>query len=122
MSTGKKRLLAYLFLGLSLIISIKLIKDIIKLWNSDDRLLMAGKELEISKQELENLKLKLNETETDEWWEKQVRNTLKMAREGEEVVIVPEGLIASSSTLRIETEEKVKEKPSYQKWWKLFVY
>lgn len=122
MSTGKKRLLAYLFLGLSLIISIKLIKDIIKLWNSDDRLLMAGKELEISKQELENLKLKLNETETDEWWEKQVRNTLKMAREGEEVVIVPEGLIASSSTLRIETEEKVKEKPSYQKWWELFVY
>ena len=122
MSTGKKRLLVYIFLTVSLLISIKLIKDIVKLWKNDDRLLVARKELDLSKQELESLKAKLNKIETNEWWEDQVRNTLKMAREGEELVIVPDDLVSSSFTSKIEIKENIKEKPNYQKWWELFVY
>lgn len=123
MSTGKKRLLAYIIMAISLLISVKLVKNIIKLWKSDDRLVVAEKELEASKKESEDLHLKLDEIETGEWWEKQVRNTLKMARENEEVVIVPEGLVASASFSQTETEKNDSDEvPNYLKWWRLFVY
>ncbi|MBU1085500.1 MAG: hypothetical protein ABIJ43_01350 [Candidatus Beckwithbacteria bacterium] len=123
MSTGKKRLLAYVIMVISLVISVKLVKDIIRLWNSDDRLVAAENELMASKKEAEDLSLKLDEIKTGEWWEKQVRNTLKMAKENEEIVIVPESLVASSSFREIKVEESNNnEKSNYQKWWKLFVY
>ena len=86
------------------------------------RITTKTKELDLSKQELESLKAKLNKIETNEWWEDQVRNTLKMAREGEELVIVPDDLVSSSFTSKIEIKENIKEKPNYQKWWELFVY
>jgi len=123
MSTGRKRLLAYVIMVMSLMISIKLVKDIVKLWKSDDRLAIAEQELEVSKEESAELRLRLEEIETGEWWEKQVRNTLKMARENEKVVIVPDSLMASSSFERVESKEEEGDGVSnYQKWWKLFVY
>lgn len=123
MSTGKKRLLAYVIMVVSLITSVKLVKDIVRLWKSDDRLVEAEKELNLAKRESEELKLKINEIETGEWWEKQVRNTLKMARENEEIVIVPDNLVSEPSFRKVEVNESDNgEELAYKKWWKLFVY
>ena len=123
MSTGKKRLLAYVIMVVSLITSVKLVKDIVRLWKSDDRLVEAEKELNLAKKESEGLKLKINEIETGEWWEKQVRNTLKMARENEEIVIVPDNLVSEPSFRKVEVNESDNgEELAYKKWWKLFVY
>lgn len=92
MSTGKKRLFVYLAMILSLFISLKLIKDIIRLKSTDNRLLEAETELQAAKQEQEELNRKLAEVNDRSWWEKQVRNVLKMTRSEEVIVIVPEAV------------------------------
>ena len=90
MSTGKKRIFVYLVMILSLMISVKLIKDMVKLKAADKRLTEAEQGLEQAKMEQEQLKQKLAESGQGDWWEKQVRNVLNMARPGEVVVVVPE--------------------------------
>ena len=123
MSTGKKRLLAYVIMLISLLISVKLIKDIIRLWHADERLIEAKEELLAAKQEQLGLEQELKEVEKGEWWEKQVRNTLKMARSKEEVVVVPEAPIVDG---RFEVEGtgqiEVEELSPMEKWWQVFVY
>ena len=122
MSTGKKRLLAYLVMILSLIISIKLVKDIIKLRSADKRLIDAETELLSAKQEQEELKKQLAEVENRSWWEKQVRNVLKMAKPGEVVVMVPEEVVKES--VQAEEAAKAAEDENYsnfQKWRRVLV-
>lgn len=122
MSTGKKRLLAYLVMILGLIVSIKLVKDIIKLRSADKRLVDAGTELLSAKQEQEELKKQLAEVEERSWWEKQVRNVLKMAKVEEVVVVVPEEVVKQAA--QVEEVVKVAEDENYsnfQKWWRVLV-
>jgi len=123
MSTGKKRLLAYVIMLISLLISVKLVKDIFRLWHADERLIEAKEELLAAKQEQLELEQELKEMEKGEWWEKQVRNTLKMARSKEEVVVVPEAPIVDG---RFEVEGvgqiEVEELSPTEKWWRVFVY
>lgn len=123
MSIIKKRILAYLAMGISLVISIKLVKDIYKLWHVDERIIEAETELRAAKQEQEVLREKIKKTSSSEWWEEQVRNTLKMAKPNEEVVIVPEEITKKrreiSSSIENEGEENFS---NWQKWRRLFVY
>jgi len=122
MSTGKKRLLAYLVMILSLVISIKLVKDIIKLKSADKRLIDAGVELLVVQQEQEELKKQLAEAEGRSWWEKQVRNVLKMAKPGEVVVMVPEEVVKEA--VQVEEAVKAAEDENYsnfQKWRRVLV-
>jgi len=124
MSTGKKRLLVYLVMILSLIISIKLVKDIIKLKSADKRLVDAGTELLSAKQEQDELKKQLAEVEDRSWWEKQVRNVLKMAKMGEVVVVVPEEVV--KQVAQVEEVAKVakveqEETSNLVKWWQVLV-
>lgn len=122
MSTGKKRLLAYLVMGLSLVVSVKLVKDIIKLRSADKRLIDAETELLSTKQEQEEVKKQLAEVEDSSWREKQVRNVLKMAKTGEVVVVVPEEVVKQAA--QAEEVAKVAEDEDLsnpQKWWRVLV-
>ena len=123
MSTGKKRLLAYVIMLISLLVSVKLVKDIVRLWHADERLIEAEEELLAVKQEQLELEEELKEMEEGEWWEKQVRNTLKMARPKEEVVVVPEAPIVDEGFEGGETSQiEAGELSPAEKWWQVFVY
>ncbi|MCX6816392.1 MAG: septum formation initiator family protein [Candidatus Beckwithbacteria bacterium] len=118
MSTGKKRIFVYLIMILSVTISVKLIKDIIKLKAADKRIIEAEQGLTKAKNEQEQLKQKLAESTQGDWWEKQVRNVLNMARPGEEVVVVPEEVgKVTEVTKVIKVEEEL---TNWQKWWQVF--
>ena len=121
MSTGKKRLLAYIMMILSGIVSVKLIKDIIRLSRVDDRLIEAEIELEIGEKEQEELKDKLEASETNELWEKRVRDSLKMARSNEVVVVIPEEIGGNGREKKSGEIEK-EDLSNVGKWLKLFVY
>jgi len=121
MSTGKKRLLAYLVMILSLIISIKLVKDIIKLRSADKRLIDTETELLSAKQEQEELRKRLAEVENRSWWEKQVRNVLRMAKVGEVVVVVPEGVVKEKETPNFTETKQDESLSNLQKWWQVLV-
>jgi len=122
MSTGKKRLLAYIMMILSLIISVKLLKDIVKLSQVDNRLIEAEADLEIEKQQQGELINKLKKSETNELWEKRVRDTLKMARNNEVVVVIPEEINKSDDKEEKFEGTKEEERSIIEKWVKIFVY
>ena len=121
MSTSKKRLLAYVVLALSILMSVKLIKDIVKLRSADTRLIEAEIELNMAQQEQIGLKQKLVEIEDRSWWEKQVRNVLKMAKPDEVIVVVPDEVKNSQvSQIGIQSETEI-ELPNWQQWWQVMV-
>jgi cell division protein FtsB len=119
----KKRLLTYIIMVLSLLMTIKLAKDIYWLWHTEDRLTKANKELAEAKKEQQGLKQALEEVESSQWWEKQIRDKLMMARPEETVVIVPEAIASRAAERQTGEEGTGKEadlKP-WQKWWQLFM-
>ena len=120
MSTARKRLFVYLIMGLSLLITIRFIKDIIKLKASDQRLEAARQEQYQVKGEQAELVRKLQEISQSGWWEKQVRDVFGMAKPDEVVVIVPEEVLKAEKTA--EAVKVVKEEESnLAKWWQVFV-
>lgn len=123
MSTGKKRFVAYLVMMVSLLISVKLVKDIIKLRSADKRLIDAETELLLAKQEQAELKKRLLEFEDKSWWEKRVRNVLKMAKPGEVVVVVPDEVISQNSPKDISdaNQTDTDELSNWQKWRRIFI-
>lgn len=123
MSTGKKRLLAYVIMVISVLLSVKLVKDIIKLWHVDDRLIEAEEELLLAKREQEELKRQLKKVEGDEWWESQVRDTLKMARKDERIVVVPEEMLSFEAAEEKRVVKVIEDgTTNAEKWWQVFVY
>jgi len=102
------------------LVSIKLVKDIIKLTHTDERIIEAEKELLVVKEEQIKLNQEMSRIQEGDWWESQVRNTLKMARNNEEVVIVPEEVLKSASkVVRPEIEEE-REMSNVEKWKQVF--
>ena len=120
MSTGKKRVFAYLIMIISLMVSVKLVKDIVRLWNADDRIEKAETELVMVKQKQEELKKELVEVEGSEWWEKQVRDVLKMAKPNEQVIIVPDKILKENETTNEVIEDIEDEKSNLNKWGEVF--
>ncbi|MFH0943292.1 MAG: septum formation initiator family protein [Candidatus Beckwithbacteria bacterium] len=121
MSTSKKRLLAYTVLVLSILMSIKLVKDIVKLKSADTRLTEAETEFQAAQQEQAELKQQLIEIEDKSWWEKQVRNILKMAKPEEIIVVVPDEVKNSRESPTEAQSEAVTELPNWQQWWQVVV-
>lgn len=123
MSTVKKRLLVYIMMFGSLIVSVKLSKDIFQLWHADDKIVKAEAELKMAKDEQEELKLALEKAGGDFWREAQVRNTLKMAKPNEVVVVIPEEVTKKRRDEPAYTKvSEGEELSNWQKWLKLLMY
>lgn len=67
------------------------------------------------KQENENLKRELEYKQSERFVEGEIRNKLGLAKEGEEIVVVP----GKESDLQVETSN-AKTVPNWKKWKKLF--
>ena len=117
----KKRLFSYMIMIVSVIVSVKLVKDIYRVWHVDDRIVEAERELGAAKQEREEIEKRLKETESGFQKEKQIRDTLKMAKENEVVIVVPEEVVKA----RLETKEMVdvlaEDLKIWEKWWRVFM-
>ena len=70
--------------------------------------------------ENEKLKVQLQNTETNEFIEKQLRNKLGLIREGEIMIVLPEPDIVRKLSPQIPKEIDAKPKPNWQKWLELF--
>ena len=92
MSITRKRLLVYLVMVISLLMVINLIKDIIRLEKSDQRLATAEQKRQLARQEQAETKRQLAKATDGFWLESQIRNVLKMAKPEEVIVVVPEAV------------------------------
>ncbi len=120
----KKRFLVYIIMVLSVVVSVKLVRDIYRLWHAEDRMLEADKELLEAKEGQLELKQQLGEVGDGQWWERQVRDKLMMARPNEEVVVIPEEVLKTAERMEMEEEREGqrKEEEPFEKWWQVFVY
>ena len=74
------------------------------------------KKLDTLKAENENLKNELNYTKSERFVEGEIRDKLGLAKDGEEVFVVPE----DEKTIGLEAVKK-KELPNWKKWRKLLL-
>jgi hypothetical protein len=119
MSIRKKRALAYITIILSSAAALNLTKDIIRLNQTDRRLVTARTELETALEEKERLLTQLRMVDNDFWRESQTRNVLKMARPEEVIVVVPEN-IARPAKIEAVTTAKNTAVNNLAKWRQVF--
>ena len=101
---------------------------LISLVRNINRINKAGKRIEeksFKVQDLaednEKLKRQLEEIESTEYIEKQIRNNLGMAREGEIVIVLPEDDVLRVYAPEEFVEEDVVPVPNWVKWKNLFI-
>ena len=83
---------------------------------------IADKEADVRKleEENQNLEKKVEEVTSDDYIEKQIRDKLGLAKEGEIVLVLPEPEVLKKFAPKIEEEEEILPDPNWKKWIKLF--
>lgn len=109
------------FLLLAVLLTISLVRNIIKSQAADNKIEEAKTKLEALKKENQELANKLESVNSDEYIEKQARDKLGLVKEGEMVIVLPDeeeikGLIPESNS-----EEDYLPDPNWKRWLKLFL-
>ena len=110
----------YILLILIVIIAVSLAKNILGINQGDQRINEVEERAVELKKEKEVLEKKLVEMESDDYIEKQLRDKLGMAKEGEIVIVLPDPQIVRKFAPKVEQEEEILPDPIWKKWAKLF--
>lgn len=92
-----------------------LIHSIYNIWNKQDLLTQAQKELIREQEKNRKLKAELSYVQTQKFIEEEARNKLFLVKPGEQEVLLPSSSSSNQSQKRREAEI-----PNWQKWLKLF--
>lgn len=87
--------------------------SIYDIWQKKDYITQAQKELNIQKQENQRLKSALSYSQSQEFIEKQAREKLFMVKNGEQAILIEQGLEKADVS-------KKEVDPNWRKWWRLF--
>ena len=108
--------IAYVFVVIVLILMINsLVHSILDLWQKQDLLTSAQKELDIQKQKNQKLKAQYEYVQTSQFIEEQAHNKLFLVKEGEQGVLIAQKLINQT-----QAKKGVGERSNWQKWLDLF--
>ena len=103
-----------------LVLASSLVKSIKRIRMGDG--VIEKTRIKIEKAEIENQKLaeQLKVTQSEEFMEKQLRDKLGLAKEGEIILVLPEADIVRKLSPQIPEEVEAKPKTNFQKWMDLF--
>lgn len=104
-----------LLLGLYLIVSFS--RNIFSLIKKGEEVRKENLKVEKLREENEELKKQLEDASSPEFIERQAREKLGLAKEGEQIVVLPGNVEA---LVLPKEEEKPEELPNFKKWYKLF--
>lgn len=110
----------YFVVLILLLLTISLVRNILRVSQAGDREKIVGSRVENLKEENEKLKKELEKIESEAYVEFQARDKLGLAKEGEIVVVLPDDEILRKIAPQIEDEEEVLPDPTWKKWLKLF--
>jgi cell division protein FtsB len=113
--------LSYILIILLLFVAMSVVRSFMKVGSVDERLAQGRNKVEDLKSEHKELEMKLEEIESMEYVEKQLRDSLGLAHKGEIVVILPEAEVLRKLAPKVEVEEDVLPQPNWQKWIRLFL-
>jgi cell division protein FtsB len=112
--------LHYLLIFISLLFVAPLVRNIVRVRQAGEKIGEAEKKVEKLRQENEELKDRLEVVKKDVFVEKQARDKLGLAKEGEIIVVLPEEEILRKLAPRHEEEEETLPDPNWKKWAQLF--
>jgi len=117
-----QKLPRYLIIIVGLLVSLALSRNIIKISSSSKRIASSQNKLEETRNENERLKRELEKVQSEVFIERQARDKLGLAKEGEIVLVLPdEDILRRLSPRSTREEEFVLPKANWEKWLNLFL-
>jgi len=111
-----------LLVGLSILFTVSLIRNVALLMAGNAELARAESELNLKQQANQKLKERLAIVTTDQYKDKLTRDKLGLAKEGETVFIMPEEEVLRQLSPRIKKDEQhTLPDSNWRKWLKLFM-
>lgn len=110
----------YLIILLSALFVFSVVRSVFRVFEAKQRTGQASEKVEKLKQENEELQRKLAEVKGEAYQEKQLRDKLGLAKEGEIVIVLPDKEILRKIVPVINEEEDTLPDPTWKKWLKLF--
>jgi cell division protein DivIC len=111
----------YAVLGVVLLLSITLVKNILRNVDINKKIATEKAKVEQMKQENANLAQKVAEIQSQAYIEEQLRDKLGLAKEGEIVVVLPDTATLEKLAPEVPTQEVALPDPNWKKWLKLFI-
>ena len=118
--TEFKAYLNIVYIIISLLMLASLARNIIKVRGAKERLKEKEDRIEKIRRENEELSQKAETFKSDEFIEKQLRDKLGLAKEGEMIVVLPDKETIKKFAPNDEKEEEILPDPNWKKWLKLF--
>lgn len=107
-------------LAVFVILASSLVKSIKRIKIGDDVIEKTKVKIEKTEEENKRLSEQLQITQSEEFMEKQLRDKMGLAKEGEILLVLPEANIVRKLSPQIPDEEEAKPKTNLQKWIELF--
>jgi len=120
MKHGLNSLKLYLLIFFCVLLALSLVRDITKINEVKKRVERAEEKVEKLKTGNKILEEELKKIQQSEYLEKQLRDKLGLAKEGETVVILPDPETLKKLVPEIPDEKDYLPDPPYVKWLKLF--
>jgi cell division protein FtsB len=108
------------FIVISLLMLASLSRNIIKVREAKERLKEKEEYIEKIKGENEELNQRADVFKSEEFIEKQLRDKLGLAKEGETIIVLPDEETIRKFAPSDEKEEEILPDPNWKKWFKLF--
>ena len=103
-----------------LVLASSFVKSVRRIRDGDTQIKKTENRLNKIDEENKKLAEQLQITQSEEFMEKQLRDKLGLAREGEIILVLPEHEIVKKLAPTLPNEESVTLKPNWQKWVELF--
>ena len=111
----------YLLLGLALLFSLSLVRNIFRILAASKRIDEAKGRVEKLKDENEDLKRRLAEAQSETYIETQLRDKLGLSKDEEIIVVLRDAETLSQIAPAPAEEEEELPDPTWKKWLKLFL-
>lgn len=112
---------SYALAGVLILLIVSLARNITRTVKVQERIEKKEKEIQKLEDKNKELKAELRVISSEEFTEKQLRDKLGLAREGEYVIVLPDEEVLRSLIPEDEGEDENLPDPTWKKWYNLFV-
>ncbi|MFV1917260.1 MAG: septum formation initiator family protein [Patescibacteria group bacterium] len=114
------RYLNYVLILASILIAASLVRNLLRIRQANMKIIVAEETVVELRKDSEYLRSRVEKLKSDEYKEKQLRDKLGLAKEGEIIVVLPEDEILRKLTPKRVEEEETLPDPNWKKWLHLF--
>lgn len=110
----------YIFIFVFILMFISLTRNILRVKGAKEKVKRSQERVERLKEENKGLEEKVRAAKSEEFIEKQLRDKLGLAKEGETIVVLPDEETLKKLGVSVQEEEEILPDPNWKKWLNLF--